>query len=159
GDRIGADAVLRVAQPLARLEREGPLVERAGDLRYVAGRAEEPAPEDDVLPVRADGLRRIPGAAGREVEDGDRRLAVWDRDTAVAWQAGDPRHVHPSGCGFGRRRDGRRRGPVRGSLLPALADEGQRRCARIGVDGGAEGPPTLGVAHHGGPLATVRGRE
>src|SRR5262249_37608968 len=46
GDREGRDPVLRVGDPGTRLEREGALVERAGDLRLVALRAEEATAED-----------------------------------------------------------------------------------------------------------------
>jgi DNA-binding transcriptional LysR family regulator len=59
------------------------------------------------------------------VEERDGCLTVRDGDPAVAGHVVDPRHADPSVVRLRRRprRDGRRRGPVGGPLLSALADE------------------------------------
>src|SRR5262249_38634783 len=147
----------RVAQPLPRLEREGPFVHRAGDLRRVAVRAEEPAPEDRVLAVRADRLGRIPGAAAREGEEGGPRVAVDDGDAAVARHLGHRGDANPP-CAVLRRRERRhrrRRRPIGGTLLAAFAYERERGGRPAAGHAVAESLTALRVAHDRGPFALV----
>src|ERR1700753_1917703 len=67
--REGRDLIGLAGQALARLEREGLLVVRAGDLRRAAVISEQAARQDHVALVRADVLRDVPLVARREVVD------------------------------------------------------------------------------------------